>query len=128
MHSLACTASGQVFVWGLILVSEEEASRSAAPVPTSDGNQPPISPDGNDADGPPPPDVAAAAAAGDARAMLGLTNQMNDTLRRIVRESNVKWATSTEEPIGAAADGPAEVDADEAAAEARAAVRCGKRS
>ena len=129
MHSLAVSASGRLFLWGLVHVSKAEAdARPGQGAGTGGGGgkgdsttvksttvttaaAASLSTTGVVADSTAGPgeggtvaagDVNDRAAAGDAREMLGLTAVASETLRRIVRESEQLWLTATDE------DGPAE--------------------
>lgn len=123
MHSLAITASGRVYIWGLVHAeditdkkglndTEIECGRNEADIETDDPSN---------------SDVGQDAARGDAREMLGLTGA-SETLRRIVRESENKWLAATEDapaPSSSRADGAAAVAGSDVDAEAeeRAAAR-----
>ena len=109
MHSLAVSASGRLYYWGLVHVSKAEVDArpgegNAATAATAAAAAA-VSPSttGATADSVAGPDVNDRAAAGDAREMLGLTGAASETLQRIVRESEQLWLTATDE------DGPAEV-------------------
>mmetsp|Transcript_60862 Transcript_60862/g.114551 ORF Transcript_60862/g.114551 Transcript_60862/m.114551 type:complete len:366 (-) Transcript_60862:199-1296(-) len=98
-HSIACTAAGRVFMWGLITVDQEDPLAKNQPPPPpgppssgGDGTGDGWNSTGGDAGA-----TAQAATGGDARTMLGLTGQTNEVLRRIVRESERRWLTAEED-------------------------------
>lgn len=62
------------------------------------------------------------AASGNARSMLGLSNA-SEVLQRIVRASELQWASATEDEGRLAISGPKAVDEAEILAEERALVR-----
>jgi len=121
MHSLAITASGRVYIWGLVHAEDTPSMKGASGEDPGGGR----SEIDAEADDPNNSDVGLDAARGDAREMLGLTGA-SETLRRIVRESENKWLEATEDepaalprPLDGAAAAASEVDA---AADERAAA------